>query len=95
MSKIPAHSDMVRYDYECDELNGMELACFFDYEEESRGSIEPMSGLKLEPDYPESWTLIYVYLPDGLDISGVLHESIREDIQDKAVNYFDTQKDDF
>ena len=94
MSKIPAHSDMVRYDYECDELNGIELACFFDYEPEERAPRDGY-GLPTEPDYPETWTLVYVYLPDGLDISGVLHESIREDIQERAVNYFDTQKEDF
>ena len=95
MSKIPEHSDLVRFDYECDELNGIELACFFEYEEEELGSVEPMSGLKLEPDYPEAWNLHYVYLPDGLDIFGVLHESILQDIQERAVNYFETQKGDF
>lgn len=95
MSKIPAHSDMVRFDYECDELNGVELACFFEYEDEELGSVEPMSGLKLEPDYPEAWNLFHVYLPDGLDIFGILHESILQDIQTRAVNYFETQKGDF
>lgn len=94
MSKIPAHSDMVRYDYECDELNGIELACFFDYEPEERGSRDEY-GQQNEPDYPETWTLVYVYLPDGLDISGVLHESVLQDIHEQAVNYFETQKEDF
>ena len=95
MSKIPEHSDLVRFDYECDELNGLTLACFFEYEEEELGSTEPMSGLKLEPDYPEVWYLHYVYLPDGLEIFGILHESILQDIQERAVNYFETQKEDF
>lgn len=95
MSKIPEHSDLVRFDYECDELNGVELACFFEYEEEELGSVEPMSGLKLEPDYPEAWNLQYVHLPDGLDIFGILHESILQDIQERAVNYFEAQKGDF
>lgn len=94
MSKIPAHSDMVRYDYECDELNGIELACFFDYEPEEVGSRDEY-GQQNEPDYPETWTLVYVYLPDGLDISGVLHESVLQDIHERAVNYFETQKEDF
>lgn len=95
MSKIPTHSDLIRYDFECDELNGMELVCFFEYEEEEIGSVEPMSGLQLEPDYPEAWNLFYVYLPDGLEISGILHERILQDIQEAAVNYFETQKEDF
>ena len=95
MSKIPEHSDLVRFDYECDELNGVELVCFFEYEDEELGSVEPMSGLKLEPDYPEAWNLYYVYLPDGLEICGILHEAILQDIQTRAVNYFETQKEDF
>lgn len=81
MSKIPEHSDLVRFDYECDELNGKELACFFEYEEEELGSVDSY-GLKNEPDYPAAWNLQYVYLPDGLDIFGILHESILQDIQD-------------
>ena len=46
--------------WECDEL-GMQLTCFFEYEPPEVGSVEPMSGLKLEPDYPEVWTLISVF----------------------------------
>lgn len=95
MSKIPEHSDLVRYDFECDELNGMELACFFEYEHEEVGSREPMTGMQLEPDYPEAWSLHYVYLPDGLEIFGILHESLLQEIQEAAINYFETQKGDF
>ena len=29
MSKIPEHSDLVRYDFECDELNSTKIICFF------------------------------------------------------------------
>ena len=74
MSNIPSHPDLAQYSFVCDELNGMTLECFFEYEEEEIGSIEPMSGLKLEPDYPELWNLLHVYLPDGLDI-GVMKVS--------------------
>jgi hypothetical protein len=88
MSNIPSHPDLAQYSFVCDELNGMTLECFFEYEEEEIGSIEPMSGLKLEPDYPELWNLLHVYLPDGLDIGGILHESILADIQDQAVTQF-------
>ena len=97
MSKIPEHSDLVRFDYECDELNGLKLACFFEYEEEEVGSLEPMSGLKLEPDYPEAWVLFHVYLPEdhgGLEIFGVLHESILKDIQEKAEAHFELQREE-
>jgi hypothetical protein len=95
MSKIPEHSDLIRFDYECDELNGVELACFFEYEDEEVGSREPMTGIQLEPDYPEAWNLHHVYLPDGLDIFGILHESLLQHIQETAVYYFETQKEDF
>ena len=88
MSNVPVHPDLTRYDFECDELNGLVLTCYFDYEEEEIGSIEPTSGMKLEPDYPEQWSLFHVYLPDGLDIAGILHESILADIQDQAMEQF-------
>ena len=94
MSKIPEHSDLVRFDFECDELNGTELICFFEYEEEELGSTDEY-GMKNEPDYPATWTLQYVYLPDGTDIFGILHEHILQEIQEAAENYFDTQKDDW
>ena len=51
--------------------------------------------MKNEPDYPATWTLQYVYLPDGTDIFGILHEHILQEIQEAAENYFDTQKDDW
>ena len=82
------------YDYECDELNGVELACFFEYEEEELGSTDEY-GLKNEPDYPASWTLMHVYLPDGTDIFGILHDSILESIQECAEEDFDIQRGEF
>lgn len=87
MGKIPTHSDLAHYSFVCDELNGMTLECFFEYEDEELGSVDGY-GLKNEPDYPEQWNLLHVYLPDGLDIAGILHESILEDIQDQAVTQF-------
>ena len=89
---IPAHNDLMLFEYVCDELNGVVLSCLFEYEPEEIGSIEPMSGMKLEPDYPECYTLTYVHLPDGLEIFGILHESILQDIQEYAVDFFEEQR---
>jgi hypothetical protein len=75
--------------YECDEL-GLDLKCLFEYEPEEIGSIEPMSGIKLEPDYPEVWTLVSVFLPNSnLDLSGVLHPDVISQIERDAATYFE------
>jgi hypothetical protein len=62
----------------------------FEYEPEEIGSIEPMSGMKLEPDYPEVWTLVSVFLPNSnLDLSGVLHPDVISQIERDAATYFE------
>jgi len=62
----------------------------FEYEPEEIGSIEPMSGIKLEPDYPEVWTLVSVFLPNSnLDLSGVLHPDVISQIERDAATYFE------
>ena len=63
-------SNQYEFLYECDEL-GLQLKCLFEHEPAEVGSVEPMSGLKLEPDYPEVWTLVSVFLPNSsVDLSG-------------------------
>jgi hypothetical protein len=62
----------------------------FEYEPEEIGSIEPISGMKLEPDYPEVWTLVSVFLPNSnLDLSGVLHPDVISQIERDAATYFE------
>jgi hypothetical protein len=62
----------------------------FEYEPEEIGSVEPMSGMKLEPDYPEVWTLVSVFLPNSnLDLSGVLHPDVISQIERDAATYFE------
>ena len=41
-------SNQYEFLYECDEL-GLSLKCLFEHEPEEIGSVEPMSGMKLEP----------------------------------------------
>jgi hypothetical protein len=49
-----------------------------------------MSGMKLEPDYPEVWTLVSVFLPNSnLDLSGVLHPDVISQIERDAATYFE------
>jgi len=74
--------------YECDEL-GLDLKCFFEYEPEEVGSIEPMTNMKLEPDYPEVWTLVSVFLPNSeVDLSGVLHPEVISQIEERSCGIF-------
>ena len=80
--------------WECDEL-GMQLTCFFEYEPPEVGSVEPMSGLKLEPDYPEVWTLVSVFMPNSdVDLSGVLHPDVISRIEQDAVIYFEEMREE-
>lgn len=65
--------------YDCEDL-GVELECWFQYEGESRGYRE--AGVQMEPDYPETWTLVHVYLPDNnVDISPVLYPELLNAIE--------------
>jgi hypothetical protein len=82
------------YMYDCDEL-GLELKCFFEYEPAEVGAVEYESGLKLEPDYPEVWTLVSVFLPNStVDLSGVLHPDVISQIETGAAEYFEGQREE-
>ena len=84
---------MYEFMYDCDEL-GLELKCFFEYEPAEVGSIEPMSGLKLEPDYPEVWTLVSVFMPNSdIDLSAVLHPDVISRIEQDAALYFEETRE--
>lgn len=87
------HPDLEHFDYECDEL-GVTLSCFFDYEPSEVGAVERGTGLKLEPDYPEQWTLVHVYLPCGREISAVMRQDILDDIQQQGEDMFSLKQAD-
>ena len=87
-------SNQYEFLYECDEL-GLSLKCFFEYEPAEVGAIEAGTGLKLEPDYPEVWTLISVFLPKSdVDLSGVLHPDVISQIEQDAATYFEEMKEE-
>jgi hypothetical protein len=82
------------YLFECDEL-GLDLKCFFEYEPAEVGALEAGTGLKLEPDYPEVWTLISVFLPKSdVDLSAVLHPDVISQIEEGAAEYFEQQREE-
>ena len=82
-------SNQYEFLYECDEL-GLHLRCLFEHEPEEIGSVEPMSGLKLEPDYPEVWNLVSVFLPNSsVDLSGGLPPDVIFQMQMDAATYFE------
>jgi len=84
---MPNHlsEGLVLRHWECEEL-GVDLECWFVYEAEERGSREAGTGLQLEPDYPETWTLCHVYLPgSNLDIAAVMSPRVVEAIEEDAV----------
>lgn len=85
MSRIPTHLDLQSYVYDCDEL-GEKLVCFLDYEPADPGYVS-RDGEVLSPAYPEVWSLMHVYLPDGRDIYGILHPNIVSDIEEAAAEF--------
>lgn len=84
---------MYEFMYDCDEL-GLYLTCMFEYEPAEVGSVEAGTGLKLEPDYPEVWTLISVFLPRStVDLSAVLHPDVISRIEQEAALYFEETRE--
>jgi len=90
-SKIPVHSDLKELEFECDEL-GVTLTCFFEWEPEERGAREYGTGLQLEPDYPETFTLMHVYTPEGLDISSVMKYELIDEIEKWAADRIEEER---
>ena len=85
---IPEHNDLEWLEYECDEL-GVDLSCFFEYEPEQVGSREFGTGLKMEPDYPATFTLMHVYLPgSSVDISPIISAGLLDEIEEYAQEVF-------
>jgi hypothetical protein len=69
------------FNYTCDEL-GVDLACWFEYEAAERGARSRF-GEQLEPDYPATWSLYHVYLPNSdIDIAPVLSSDTAKEIED-------------
>ena len=80
-NKTPVHPDLYEFKYECDDL-GVTLTCFFEYEPAARGAREYGTGLQLEPDYPETLTLMHVYLPGSdVDISSVMKFDLIDEVE--------------
>lgn len=85
--KIPFHDDLERLEFECDDL-GVKLVCYFEYEPEQIGSTEFGTGLKMEPDYPATFTLMHVYTPEGLNIAPVISVGLVDEIEEYAQEEF-------
>ena len=60
------------------------LECELEYVPAEIGSTEPMSGLKIEPDYPEYMDLVSV-THKGIEMIGFLADYVVRDIQDEAL----------
>lgn len=66
---------------------GVDLECWFEYTPAERGARERGTGLQLEPDYPETWTLCHVYLPGSdIDIAPVMSDKLIAMIEEDAAS---------
>jgi hypothetical protein len=74
---------------------GIELHCWFEYEAAERGAREFGTGLQLEPDYPATWTLNHVYLPNSnVDIAPLLRSDLIEEIEGYQAEEADQDAED-
>ena len=79
---------LLLFTYTCDDL-GVDLSCWFEYEAESRGARSRF-GEQLEPDYPATWSLYHVYLPNsGVDIAPILSSDTAKEIEDWVADQAD------
>jgi hypothetical protein len=84
---------LLLFRYTCDEL-GVDLACWFEYEAAERGARSRF-GEQLEPDYPATWTLYHVYLPNSnVDISPVLDDGLRLAMEEWVADQAAEEADD-
>jgi hypothetical protein len=67
-------------------VNGVELTCHVECEPEERGSREAGTGLQLEPDYPATLTVCYVYAGSDIDLLGILGDDIVDDITTRIID---------
>lgn len=81
---------LLLFPYTCDEL-GVELSCWFEHEAAERGA-RSRSGEQLEPDYPATWALYHVYLPNSdVDIAPVLSSDVAKEIEDWVADQADEE----
>ena len=88
----PDHSKdgLLLFNYICDEL-GVELACWFEHEPANLGARSRF-GEQLEPDYPATWSLYHVYLPNSdVDIAPVLSSDTAKEIEDWVADQADEE----
>ena len=91
----PDHSKegLLLFNYTCDEL-GVDLACWFEHEAESRGARSRF-GEQLEPDYPATWSLWHVYLPNSdVDICPTMRSDLVTEIEEWVAGQADEEAAD-
>lgn len=62
------------------EHEGVQLLLYFEFEPACEGSREPMTGLKLEPDYPATVTILHVYVRN-VDIMPLLPFKLIDELE--------------
>jgi hypothetical protein len=91
----PDHSGdgLLLFNYTCDEL-GVGLSCWFEHEPANLGA-RSRNGEQLEPDYPATWALWHVYLPNSdVDICPTMRSDLVEEIEGWVADQADKEADD-
>ena len=66
------------------EHEGVDLLVYYDFMPEQLGSTEPLTGLKLEPDYPASVTILHAYVRD-VDILPLLPFTLIDELEGRLL----------
>ena len=84
---------LLLFNYTCDEL-GVGLSCWFEHEPANLGA-RSRNGEQLEPDYPATWALWHVYLPNSdVDICPVLSYDVITAIESWVADQADKEAND-
>ena len=84
---------LVLFTFPCDEL-GVELSCWFEHEPAELGA-RGRSGEQFEPDYPATWALWHVYLPNSdVDICPTMRSDLVTEIEEWVAKQADDDVED-
>lgn len=98
MSKIDVAEEerMWRFVYDT-ELCELPLECYLEYEPAQRGAREWGTGVALEPDYPETFTLQSVFIqgehPRPVEVTGLLSNRVVEEIERAFMDQWERERD--
>jgi len=93
-TQYPHDTGLEEFYFHLDEIDRT-LVCFLEFSPGDVGSTDEY-GLKNEPDYPDTWTLVQAFVKGtDVDIAPLLTQEMVDAIQISAQEYHDTPVVDY